>query len=179
MTMVQTDNPRLHLCAACVTLRGLEGNGRYVRVAEGFAARGACADCAAVGELEMWRMKEAPPAAETLRAFPDSERLPTVRPYLTRISIKPDEREKEKKTASGLIIPATSAVEGEPTRTGVVLAVGSKARGDVREGDWVLYYERPALAFEGADGLVHVIDVGDVLAVLQEGDALAAIRSAS
>lgn len=167
--MIPTDTPRLHLCPACVTLRGLEAGETHVRIAADMDIKGPCTDCAAVGELEAWRLKEAPPAAETLRAFPPEEdtcELRRVRPFLTRISIKPDALDKETKSAAGVIIPQSSEVGGNPTRTGIVLAKGERVK-DVSPGDWVLYYERPALPFECRDaGDVHVIDVGDVLAVL-------------
>lgn len=69
--MIATDRPRLNLCAACVTARGIENDARFVRVAVDVSIRGACDDCAACEDLEAWRPIDVPEPAPTVPVLED------------------------------------------------------------------------------------------------------------
>jgi hypothetical protein len=70
--VIATDRPRFHLCAGCVTARGLEaGGGAFARVAIDVRVTGACDDCGApCDELEAWRRLDVPPPITTQPALP-------------------------------------------------------------------------------------------------------------
>lgn len=68
---LQTERPRLNLCARCVTLRGFEGNGTVCRVAVDMTIVGACDDCGDRAELEAWRALDVPEPTPTLPVIVD------------------------------------------------------------------------------------------------------------
>ena len=86
----------------------------------------------------------------------------TYRPLGDRVLVKPDEKEGEKKLASGLIIPASA--DKEKLFTGTVVAVGAGKRSDagarvpmdVKPGDVVVFkkpWDEP-LKIDGEDYFV-------------------------
>ncbi len=94
-----------------------------------------------------------------------------VKPMSDRVLIKEAANDKEKKTASGIIIPAT-ANEDKGSKRGEVVAVGSGRIEDgklvpmtVKVGDNVLFQWGDKIVVEGDD--LYIVRESEILAVLK------------
>ncbi|HVW82478.1 MAG TPA: co-chaperone GroES [Candidatus Paceibacterota bacterium] len=95
----------------------------------------------------------------------------SIRPLGDRVVVKPDEKEGEKKLASGIIIPETA--DKEKPMTGKVVAVGPGRYEDgklvpmgVKTGDEVLFgkYSHEAVKVGGEE--YYLISENNILAII-------------